>query len=130
MSRPDTTHARMITEEVPTEANQYRWHILRYLRLCSYPAGLSELGTYIGSRVGNRPERVRQTIRERDLPALAECDAINYDPVSEVVCLHDREPFTNHVRRALAGGVISHLKPLRFAPADDRSDAAGTSIVE
>ncbi len=131
MSRPDLPRARMITEYVPVEANRYRWHILRYLRMCTYPAGLSELSTHIGSRVGDRPEIIKQTIRERDLPALAECAAIKYDPESEVTCLRDDHgSFAHHVRRALAGGVISHLKPIRFTRVGDRSDAADTSIVE
>lgn len=113
MARTNSEHARIITKYVPKEENRYRWYILRYLRRCTYPAGLSELSEYIGSRVGIQPLIVKKTIRERDLPALAQCNSIRYDHESELVCLqNEQEPFADHVRRALAAGVISHLKPL------------------
>lgn len=120
MSRTNPKYAKIVTKHVPDEANRYRWYILRYLRICTYPAGLTELSEYIGSRVGTQPLMVRKTIRERDLPALAECGSIKYDPESKLACLQDEQgSFTDHVRRALAAGVISHLKPLRLIRFDD-----------
>lgn len=115
MSTLDSGSARIVTQRVPQEANRYRWYVLRYLRSCTYPASSSELGEYIGPRVGVQPAVVEETIRERDLPALANCDAIKYDHESQLACLpEDRDSFVDCSRRALKDGVISHLKPLRF----------------
>ena len=73
------------------------------------------MSEYVGPRVGTEPTVVEETIRERDLPALAACDAIKYDPQSHLACLQDdRESFTNCARRALTTGTISHLKPIRL----------------
>jgi hypothetical protein len=131
MSRTDSECARIVTKYVPDEANRYRWHILRYLRMCTYPAGLTELSEHIGSQVGAQPLVVRKTIRERDLPALAECGSIKYDSESELACLQGEQgAFTDHVRRALAAGVISHLKPLRLVRSDGRVKTGDKPISE
>lgn len=131
MSRTDPEYARIVTEHVPDEANRYRWHILRYLRMSTYPAGLTELSEYIGSQVGTRSVVVRKTIGQRDIPALAECGSIKYDPESRLVCLQDEQgAFTDHVRRALAAGVISHLKPLRLIRPVNRIETDGKTIIE
>ncbi len=131
MSRTNSKYAKIVTEHVPDEENRYRWHILRYLRMCSYPAGLTELSEYIGPQVGIQPLIVRKTIHERDLPALAKCGSIKYDPDSKLACLSDdQRAFTDHVRRALAAGVISHLKPLRLARSVDRIRTEDNTISE
>lgn len=115
MSRTDSGCARIVTQRVPYEANRYRWYLLRYLRTCTYPATIGELSEYVGPRVGTRPALVEETIRERDLPALADCDAIEYDPQSGLACLQDdRGAFADRLRQALAAGAISHLKPPRL----------------
>lgn len=115
MSRPDSQPARMVTEGVPHEANRYRWHVLRYLGTCTYPAPVAELSEHVGPRVGAQPAVVEETIEERDLPALADCDAIKYDPESRLTCLHDeRDSFADCIRRAIRAGALSHLKPPRL----------------
>lgn len=115
MSRTDSGCARIVTQRVPYEANRYRWHVLRYLRTCTYPATPTELSEYVGPRVGTRPAVVEETIRERDLPALADCGAIEYDPQSQLACFQDDGgSFADQVRRALTAGTISHLKPPRL----------------
>lgn len=115
MSRSDSQHAKMVTEGVPRETNRYRWHVLRYLRTCRYPASSTELSEHVGPRVGVRPALVEETIEERDLPALADCDAIKYDPKSRLACLHDeRDSFADCTRRAIRASVVSHLKPPRL----------------
>lgn len=115
MSSTDSGRARIVTQHVPPEANRYRWHVLRYVRTCTYPASLSELGESIGPQVGVPPTLVEETIEERDLPALADCGAIRYDPESRLACLPDDEgSFVDRTRRALNAGVISHLKPPRL----------------
>lgn len=115
MSRSDSERARIVSKPVPDEANRYRWHILRYLDLSTYPAGLSEVSEYVGSQVGTQPSAVRKTIHERDIPALEGCGSIKYDPESRLVCLqNEQESFAESVRPALTAGVISHLKPLRL----------------
>ncbi len=116
MPRSDSEYARIVSEHVPNEANRYRWHILRYLSMCTYPAGLTEISEYVGSQVGTQSPAVRKTIRERDVPALERCGSIKYDPESRLVCLQNEEgSLADNVRPALAAGVISHLKPLRLA---------------
>lgn len=122
MSSTDSTCARIVTRRVPREANRYRWHVLRYLRACTYPASVGELSEAIGPRVGASSALVEETIRERDLPALADCGAIEYDPESQLACLPgDSGSFADRVRRALNDGVVSHLKPPRldWLPATD-----------
>lgn len=115
MSSTDSGRARIVTKHVPREANHYRWRVLRYLRTCTYPASTSELSESIGPRVGVQPELVEETIKERDLPALANCGAIKYDPDSRLACLpDDRSSFVDCIRRALNAGIISHLKPPRL----------------
>lgn len=115
MSSIDSGYARIVTQRVPHEANRYRWHVLRYLRTCTYPATITELSEYVGPRVGTEPAVVEGTIRERDLPALADCGAIEYDSQSQLACLQDeRGSFGDRVREALAAGTISHLKPPRL----------------
>lgn len=115
MSSIDSGCARIVTRRVPREANRYRWHVLRYLRGCTYPASISELGNAIGPRVGTPPALVEETLRKRDLPALADCSAIKYDPESRLACLPaDPGSYVDRVRRALNAGVISHLKPPRL----------------
>lgn len=122
MSSTDSSRARIVTRPVPREANRYRWHVLRYLRACTYPASISELSESISLQVGTSPAFVEETIRERNLPALADCSAIEYDPESQLACLlDDSDSFVECVRRALNAGAISHLKPPRldWLPATD-----------
>lgn len=115
MSSIDSGCVRIVTRRVPREANCYRWHVLRYLRGCTYPASISELSKALGPQVGTAPALVEETLRKRDLPALADCGAIKYDPESRLVCLPaDPDSFVGRVRRALNAGVISHLKPPRL----------------
>lgn len=116
MSRADSGYGHIVTERVPSEANRYRWHLLRYLRRCRYPASVTELGEYIAPRVGAEPEEIEATIEERDLPTLADCGAIEYDPGSGLACLSERESFADCVRSAFAVGALSHLKPPRLEP--------------
>lgn len=105
----------MVTQHVPHEVNRYRWYVLRYVRTCTYPASTGELSEALGPRVGACPSHVKKTIRERDLLVLADCGAIKYDPVSQLVCLpDDRDSFVDCIRRALEVGAISHLKPPRL----------------
>jgi hypothetical protein len=95
--------------------NKRRWYALRYVRQCQYPATISELGEYIGPRIGASPGDAAEHFFQCDLPALAGCRAIEFDPESELVCLDEaREPFADRVRRAIAWGVITHLKPPRI----------------
>lgn len=115
MSRADSGYGHIVTERVPSEANRYRWHLLRYLRSCRYPASVAELSEYVSPRVGAEPTAVEATIEERDLPALADCDAIEYDPGSGLACLpDDGRSFADCVRSAFAVGALSHLKPPRL----------------
>lgn len=131
MSSTDAGCARIVTKHIPREANRYRWYLLRYLRACTYPVTTTELSEYVGPRVGTEPTLVEETITERDLPALADCGAIEYDPRSRLACLRDdRGSFGDCVRDALAAGTISHLKPPRLdripnggSDAPDRIDA-------
>lgn len=116
MSRADSGYGHIVTARVPSEANRYRWHLLRYLRGCRYPASVAELSEYVGPRVGVDAAVVEATIEERDLPALADCDAIEYDPDSELTCLPDERSFADCVRSAFAVGALSHLKPPRLEP--------------
>lgn len=129
MSSTDSGCARIVTQRVPREANRYRWHVLRYVRSCTYPASLGELGESIGPQVGVKPAIVEETIEERDLPALADCGAIEYDPDSRLVCLPEDCAFVDCSRRALDAGTISHLKPPRLEwvlDAEPDSPSAGT----
>lgn len=122
MSSTDSTCARIVTRRVPREANRYRWHVLRYLRGCTYPASISELSKALGPQVGTAPALVEETLRKRDLSALADCGAIEYDLESRLACLPDDSgSFADCVRRALNAGVVSHLKPPRldWLPATD-----------
>lgn len=92
--------------------NKRRWYALRYVRVCRYPASVEELSEYVGPRVGVSPNEAAETLTTRDLPALAGSRAIEYDPESGLVCLDaEREPFADRIRRAIDGGVLTHLKP-------------------
>lgn len=128
MSRRDSERARIVSQHVPAEANRYRWHILRYLNLCTYPAELTEISEYVGSQVGTQSPIVRKTIHERDVPALEKCGSIKYDPESRLVCLQNvQESFADNVRPALAAGVISHLKPPRLVRFVHHTNTDGNS---
>ncbi|MEM4781722.1 MAG: hypothetical protein QXG03_09220 [Halalkalicoccus sp.] len=62
--------------------------------------------------IGERLDVVRETLSEHDLPALAACGTIAYDPDSGLACLDDeREPFADRVRRAIGAGALTHRKP-------------------
>lgn len=101
-------------EPVGTRENTRRWYALRYLRTCSYPATIAEVSEYVGPRVGLAPTDAESRLRNRDVPALAACDAIEFDPESGLVCLDDRESFADRVRRAITADVLTHLKPPRL----------------
>lgn len=104
--------APIVTKHVPRDANRYRWHVLRYVRACTYPASLTELSEAIAPAVGTQPRFVKKMIQVRDLPPLSDCNAIEYDPESQLVCLPEtEESAVNCVRRAIRAGAISHLKP-------------------
>ncbi|MFC7007413.1 DUF7344 domain-containing protein [Halalkalicoccus salilacus] len=115
----------LVTTSVSRASDKRRWYALRYLRECTYPATVTELSEHVAPRLGTTPEDVERALRDDDLPALAECDAIKYDPRSGLACLADeREPFAEHARRAITAGAISHLKPpnhklTRTAPSID-----------
>lgn len=97
---------------VGPQANRRRWYALRYLRKCQYPADVREVTEHVGPRVGLGPEATEDALLSHDLPVLADCRAIEYDPDSKLVCLdEDRTPFADRVRRAIASGVLTHLKP-------------------
>ena len=92
--------------------NKRRWYALRYVRNCRYPASIQELSEHVGPRVGVSPGETAEHLLWGDLPALAGCRAIEFDPGSELVCLDESsEPFADRVRRAIALGVLTHLKP-------------------
>lgn len=115
MSDSDSRPAGIVTRRVDREADRYRWYVLRYLESCTYPASVSELSEHVGPRVGVRPPVAEDRLRTRDLPALAGCGAIEYDPESCLACLgHADGSFSDCVRRAIRAGVVSHLKPPRF----------------
>lgn len=103
------------TKSVSGEANRYRWQILRYLRACDYPATITELSEHVGSSSPASPAALEGSIRNRDLPALAKCDAIEYDTRSALACLGE-DSFADCTRRAIRAGVITHLKPPRLDP--------------
>lgn len=117
MSRADSGYGHIVTERVPSDANRRRWHLLRYLRRCHYPASVAELSEYVGPRVGADPAVIEASIEQRDLPALADCDVIGYDPDSRLACLpDDGRSFADCIRSAFAVGALSHLKPPRLEP--------------
>lgn len=101
-------------EEVGRHANKRRWYVLRYLRTCTYPATIGELSEYVGPRVGVEPAGIEGALRDRDLPTLADCDAIEYDPQSDLASLDDRASFADRVRRAIDADALTHLKPPRL----------------
>ncbi len=101
-------------DAVRTRANARRWYALRYLRACRYPATIPEVSEYVGPPVGLSLDVAESALRDRDVPALSGCGAIEYDPQSELVCLDDRESFADRVRRAIDAGVLTHLKPPRL----------------
>lgn len=111
MSNRSTRSSLLVATSVDRASDRRRWYVLRYLRECTYPATVTELSEYVAPRLGTTPDVAADALRD-DLPALAECDAIKYDPRSRLACLADgREPFAEHARRAIAAGTISHLKP-------------------
>ncbi len=112
MSSTRSGCAPIVTKHVPRDANRYRWHVLRYVRACTYPASVTELSEAIAPAVGTQPRLVKKTLQERDLPTLADCNAIEYDLESQLVCLPEAEKSAvDCVRRAIRAGAISHLKP-------------------
>lgn len=112
MSSTRSGCAPIVTKYVPRDANRYRWYVLRYVRACTYPASVTELSEAIAPAVGTQPRFVKETIQERDLPTLADCNANEYDPESQLVCLPEaEESAVDCVRRAIRTGAISHLKP-------------------
>lgn len=96
-------------------ANRRRWYVLRYLRACDYPATVSELNGYVNPRLGSS-DGIEDVLENRDLTALADCGAIEYDPESRLACLDGTESFAERVRRAITEGVVTHLKPARIEP--------------
>lgn len=125
MSRVDSGYGHIVTERVPSDANRHRWHLLRYLRSCRYPASVVELSEYVAPRVGTDPAVIEATIERRDLPVLADCGAIEYDPDSRLACLpDDGRSFADCVRSAFAVGALSHLKPPRLESIPDEGPDA------
>lgn len=113
MSNTSTRSSLLVATSVNQEANRRRWYVLRYLRECTYPATVAEMSEYVAPRLGDTPEAVSNALRD-DLSVLAECDALDYDPESELACLGETpEAFAEHARRAIVAGAISHLKPPR-----------------
>lgn len=113
MSDTPTRSCLLVATSVSQEANRRRWYVLRYLRECTYPATVTELSEYVAPRLGETVEEIGDALRE-DLSTLAECDAIDYDPESELTCLGETPgTLAEHVRRAISAGAISHLKPPR-----------------
>lgn len=114
-----SSSAELVSTTVPYGANSCRWYVLWYLHECDYPASITELSEYIGSRVERSPDQLKATLQKRDLPALATCDAITYDPHTQLACLKtDQDRFTTYVRQAIRAGTLTHLKPpkLSFSP--------------
>lgn len=94
--------------------NKRRWYALRYLRSCTYPASIGEVSEYVGPRVGVAPGVVEETLRSDDVPELDACDAIEYDPESDLVCLdEDRASFADRARRAIGANALTYQKPPR-----------------
>lgn len=94
--------------------NKRRWYALRYLRSCTYPASIGEVSEYVGPRVGVASDVVEETLRNDDVPALDACDAIEYDPESDLVCLdEDRASFADRARRAIGANALTYQKPPR-----------------
>jgi hypothetical protein len=113
MSNTSSKPSLPVAASIDQEANRRRWYVLRYLRECTYPATVAELSEHVAPRLGETVERVGDVLRD-DLRVLAECGAIDYDPESALACLGEtQEAFTEHVRRAIVAGAISHLKPPR-----------------
>jgi hypothetical protein len=104
------------TQSVDERANRRRWYVLRYLRTCEYPATVTELSEYVKPRLGSPSDGLEDVLRNRDLTALAECGAIEYDPESRLACLNEEESFAERVRSAITEGVVTHLKPARIEP--------------
>ena len=97
---------------VGEQANRRRWYTLRYLRTCTYPADVRELSEHVGPRVGLALDATEDALLSHDLPLLADCRAIEYDPESKLACLDEElAPFADRVRNALTSGVLTHLKP-------------------
>lgn len=125
MSNTSQRSTLLVAPSVNRASDRRRWYTLRYLRECTYPATVTEMSEYVAPRLGTASEDVENALRDDDLPSLAECDAIKYDPRSELACLADeRESFAEHARRAIVAGAISHLKPpnhklTRTAPSPD-----------
>lgn len=89
-----------------------RWYVLRYLSSRSYPIPVSELSDRVASHLDSSREEVEAALTERDLPALADCNAVKYDPYTDLVCLFDeRGTFEKYVRRAANAGAILQLTP-------------------
>ncbi|WP_122089295.1 DUF7344 domain-containing protein [Halalkalicoccus subterraneus] len=115
MSKSDPGCGAIVSHPVPPEPNRHRWYVLRYLGACTYPASVDELAERIAPRVGGDPATVAETIRERDLPALADCGAIEYDAESRLACLPEqRNSVADCARQALVTGTVSHHRPPRL----------------
>lgn len=104
---------------VGQHANRRRWYALRYLRTCRYPADVRELADYVAPRVGGALEATEDALSDRDLPILADCRAVEYDPDSKLACLdEERAAFADRVRRAITGGALTHLRPPKIKRSD------------
>ncbi len=106
------------TQSIPTVVgkrdNKRRWYALRYLRACTYPATIDEVSDYVGPRVGVDPDVIEETLRNDDVPALDACDAIEYDPESDLLCLdEERASFADRARRAIGADALTYQKPPR-----------------
>lgn len=113
MSNTSSKPSLPVAASISQDANRRRWYVLRYLRECTYPATVGELSEHVAPRLGQTTDRIGDVLCD-DLRVLAECGAIDYDPESALACLDEpREAFTEHVRRAIVAGAISHLKPPR-----------------
>lgn len=109
-----TRKTRSVPSVVGKRDNKRRWYALRYLRSCTYPASIGEVSEYVGPRVGVASDVVEETLRNDDVPALDACDAIEYDPESDLACLdEDRASFADRARRAIGANALTYQKPPR-----------------
>lgn len=118
-----TRNTQSVSTVVGKRDNKRRWYALRYLRACTYPATIGEVSDYVGPRVGTDPDVVEVTLRNEDVPALEACEAIEYDPESELLCLdEDRASFADRARRAIGANALTYQKPPRVGRAAQGAD--------